>query len=200
MEERDYVLSSFHSETVTDEEDEDREDQEGDLDPLLSSQDPENIHRKPRRSRTRVVFNTSTGRSESSSSCSICSIKSFLCLLLLMIVAGAVVLLKFQDEAEADIESEKRPSMDYINFIQPDNMVSFQDMLEDNFTFNLTSKTDVMVFLHIQKTGGTTFGKHLVQDIDLEQPCDCRKKRRRRKFHCDCFRPGTKDSNWLFSR
>ena len=70
MEERDYVLSSFHSETVTDEEDEDRDDQEGDLDPLLSSQDPENIHRKPRRSRTRVVFNTSTGRSESSSSCS----------------------------------------------------------------------------------------------------------------------------------
>merc|ERR1719318_2548735 len=60
-----------------------------------------------------------------------------------------------------------------------------------------------MVFLHIQKTGGTTFGKHLVQDIDLARPCLCHRRRNRlnrRKLHCDCFRPGIQDRNWLFSR
>merc|ERR1719431_1244476 len=82
-------------------------------------------------------------------------------------------------------------------------MISYKDIMEDNFRFNLSSSSDVMVFLHIQKTGGTTFGKHLVQDIDLENPCLCHRRRNRlnrRKLHCDCFRPGTKDRNWLFSR
>ncbi|KAB0354075.1 hypothetical protein FD755_023232 [Muntiacus reevesi] len=32
---------------------------------------------------------------------------------------------------------------------------------------------DLIVFLHIQKTGGTTFGRHLVRNIQLEQPCEC---------------------------
>ncbi|GAB1302770.1 Heparan-sulfate 6-O-sulfotransferase 2 [Apodemus speciosus] len=31
---------------------------------------------------------------------------------------------------------------------------------------------DLIVFLHIQKTGGTTFGRHLVRNIQLEQPCE----------------------------
>ena len=30
---------------------------------------------------------------------------------------------------------------------------------------------DVLVFLHIQKTGGTTSGSHLVRDLKLESPC-----------------------------
>ncbi|QQP38005.1 Heparan-sulfate 6-O-sulfotransferase [Caligus rogercresseyi] len=52
-----------------------------------------------------------------------------------------------------------------------------------NFSFN---GSDVMIFLHIQKTGGTTFGKHLVQDINLESPCSCikrgsKKKKRKKK-------------------
>ncbi|KAI9526004.1 Heparan-sulfate 6-O-sulfotransferase 3-B [Dissostichus eleginoides] len=54
---------------------------------------------------------------------------------------------------------------------------------------------DVMVFLHIQKTGGTTFGRHLVKNIQLEQPCDCMPGQRK----CTCHRPGRADS-WLFSR
>ena len=120
----------------------------------------------------------------------------------MLIGLGSVGFFLFQNEAslELDSDSERTPNLDYMNFRQPEDMVSFQDIMEDNFSFNLTSKKDVMVFLHIQKTGGTTFGKHLVQDIDLEKPCDCHRKRKRRKFHCDCFRPGTQDSNWLFSR
>ncbi|XP_077200018.1 heparan-sulfate 6-O-sulfotransferase 3 [Paroedura picta] len=77
---------------------------------------------------------------------------------------------------------------------------------------------DVMVFLHIQKTGGTTFGRHLVRNIRLEQPCFCRAGQKK----CTCQRPGAaaaaagegggvgvgggsavgadKGDTWLFSR
>merc|ERR1712156_1363586 len=81
------------------------------------------------------------------------------------------------------------------------NFANFDTIQHDqNFEFNING-SDVMVFLHIQKTGGTTFGKHLVQDIDLESPCLCkrRRKREKRKLKCDCFRPTSK-TNWLFSR
>uniref|UniRef100_H3BEX2 Heparan-sulfate 6-O-sulfotransferase n=1 Tax=Latimeria chalumnae TaxID=7897 RepID=H3BEX2_LATCH len=54
---------------------------------------------------------------------------------------------------------------------------------------------DVIVFLHIQKTGGTTFGRHLVRNIQLEQPCECKAGQKK----CTCHRPGKKET-WLFSR
>lgn len=54
---------------------------------------------------------------------------------------------------------------------------------------------DVIVFLHIQKTGGTTFGRHLVQNVRLEVPCDCRPGQKK----CTCYRPNRKET-WLFSR
>ena len=102
----------------------------------------------------------------------------------------------------------------------PVNFVTYDGIQQDNFEFHLAD-LDVMVFLHIQKTGGTTFGKHLVQDIDLDKPCVCRKpkhrpksrqylsdssprknhKRVKRKLKCDCFRPGNDlGRSWLFSR
>lgn len=54
---------------------------------------------------------------------------------------------------------------------------------------------DVIVFLHIQKTGGTTFGRHLVRNIQLERPCECHAGQKK----CTCYRPGKRDT-WLFSR
>ncbi|XP_002932633.1 heparan-sulfate 6-O-sulfotransferase 2 [Xenopus tropicalis] len=54
---------------------------------------------------------------------------------------------------------------------------------------------DLIVFLHIQKTGGTTFGRHLVRNIQLEQPCECKVGQKK----CTCHRPGKKET-WLFSR
>ncbi|NWI45676.1 H6ST2 sulfotransferase, partial [Picathartes gymnocephalus] len=54
---------------------------------------------------------------------------------------------------------------------------------------------DLIVFLHIQKTGGTTFGRHLVRNIQLEQPCECRAGQKK----CTCHRPGKRET-WLFSR
>uniref|UniRef100_A0A3B3WVE6 Heparan-sulfate 6-O-sulfotransferase n=1 Tax=Poecilia mexicana TaxID=48701 RepID=A0A3B3WVE6_9TELE len=66
--------------------------------------------------------------------------------------------------------------------------------LDRHVDFNIRGD-DVMVFLHIQKTGGTTFGRHLVKNIQLEQPCDCMPGQRK----CTCHRPGKAES-WLFSR
>lgn len=43
--------------------------------------------------------------------------------------------------------------------------------------------------------GGTSFGKHLVHDLDLKRPCACPITRKR----CYCFRPHSNQS-WLFSR
>jgi len=59
-------------------------------------------------------------------------------------------------------------------------LISYQEIHSRNSSFNLRGK-DVMVFLHIQKTGGTTFGRHLVQDIDLDRPCECRKTKKKHR-------------------
>ncbi|KXJ82405.1 hypothetical protein RP20_CCG013927 [Aedes albopictus] len=45
--------------------------------------------------------------------------------------------------------------------------LSYEEVLNDDFQFDMNAH-DVMVFLHIQKTGGTSFGKHLVRDLDLK--------------------------------
>ncbi|XP_023227208.1 heparan-sulfate 6-O-sulfotransferase 1-like [Centruroides sculpturatus] len=63
------------------------------------------------------------------------------------------------------------------------------------FDFNIRA-WDVVVFLHIQNTGGNVFAKQLVEDLNLEKPCVCKKNRRR----CVCWRPNRIGSPWLFSR
>lgn len=72
--------------------------------------------------------------------------------------------------------------------------LSYDEVVMENFQFDMNGH-DVMVFLHIQKTGGTSFGKHLVKDLDLQRPCTCQRKRKR----CYCFRPN-RNEIWLFSR
>nr|CAG4641227.1 EOG090X0E58 [Eulimnadia texana] len=73
--------------------------------------------------------------------------------------------------------------------------VTYDMLLKEGSSFDIAGK-DVLVFLHIQKTGGTIFGRHLVRDLDLDKPCVCHRKRKR----CDCFRPFSKTRQWLFSR
>ncbi|GFQ96387.1 heparan-sulfate 6-O-sulfotransferase 3-B [Trichonephila clavata] len=76
------------------------------------------------------------------------------------------------------------------------NKLSFEDMVkEPNFEFDIKG-SDVVVFLHIQKTGGTSFGRHLVKNLALERPCSCKKGRKK----CKCSRPQSEDRQWLFSR
>ncbi|XP_012256097.2 heparan-sulfate 6-O-sulfotransferase 2 [Athalia rosae] len=72
--------------------------------------------------------------------------------------------------------------------------LGYEDVINDTFQFDMNAH-DVMVFLHIQKTGGTSFGKHLVRDLDLQKPCSCQRKRKR----CLCYRPN-RNEHWLFSR
>ena len=61
-----------------------------------------------------------------------------------------------------------------------------------NHPFDINS-TDIMVFLHIQKTGGSTFGRHLVSDL---QEVNCTKLGRKA---FKCLRPND-NTEWLFSR
>ena len=61
------------------------------------------------------------------------------------------------------------------------------------YNFNIEGDY-VIVFLHMQKTGGTVFGKNLVKNIDLERPCLCYRDKKR----CDC--KNSKNNIWLVSR
>ncbi|XP_044887247.1 heparan-sulfate 6-O-sulfotransferase 2 [Mauremys mutica] len=70
---------------------------------------------------------------------------------------------------------------------------SARDLLR-RLDFNIKGD-DLIVFLHIQKTGGTTFGRHLVRNLQLEQPCECKAGQKK----CTCRRPGRRET-WLFSR
>jgi len=67
----------------------------------------------------------------------------------------------------------------YLEPLSPD-LVNYDDIHSGKTSFDIRGD-DVMVFLHIQKTGGTTFGKHLVRDIDLERPCECVRKKKKKK-------------------
>ncbi|XP_053212359.1 heparan-sulfate 6-O-sulfotransferase 2-like [Panonychus citri] len=101
-------------------------------------------------------------------------------------------------ETIESIESMKlmRPSHRAINPSKKLNTMSFDQIIKDpNFMFDIKGD-DVMVFLHMQKTGGTSFGHHLVRDLDLEAPCQCRKG----KKICKCIRPNSESRLWLFSR
>lgn len=92
------------------------------------------------------------------------------------------------DEDESELPEDNIP---------PKFQPTFSFMAKDLYRFvdfNIKGD-DVIVFLHIQKTGGTTFGRHLVRNIRLEQPCDCKPGQKK----CTCHRPGRKET-WLFSR
>ncbi|XP_046853845.1 heparan-sulfate 6-O-sulfotransferase 1-B-like [Xenia sp. Carnegie-2017] len=59
--------------------------------------------------------------------------------------------------------------------------------------FNVSSG-DTMIVLHIQKTGGTVFGRNLVQNLKLKRPCEFKGGNT-----YECKRPGSKE-DWLYSR
>lgn len=81
----------------------------------------------------------------------------------------------------------------------PDNTITPNDDSPDNEDverYRLDGERDTLVFLHIQKTGGSTFGRHLVRDaLGVPSSCDCRTTRRKR---CNCT--DSQGRYWLFSR
>ena len=172
------MLETFQSEILSDSEDDDN----GDIsNPLLHLGGGE--RRKVQRGdqeqvRRRQVYSKYQTKS-SRSCCSLLTWKSILCFLLCLILLGILAFFLTQKEALLENKKWHLPNMDYMDFKNPENMVTYNEILEENFSFNVSRKTDVMVFLHIQKTGGTTFGKHLVEDIDLTRPCNCHRKSKR---------------------
>lgn len=82
------------------------------------------------------------------------------------------------------------------------NIVSFKSAITSE-KFNISGDS-LFVLLHIQKTGGTTFERHLVQDILLDLPCSCSSESRR----CSCPRRRSNerrletlsDLTWIISR
>jgi len=209
MEERELVTA------VVVEDDDDEEGEDDDRDPLIGGQGADG---SVRRLSTRLIYDNSRIDVKSRTR-SKCSVRQICMSLLGLVTSSVVIFILLAGEKEEPSKKTLAPGLDYMDFKQPKNMISFQEIMEENFSFNLSSVAsgDVMVFLHMQKTGGTTFGKHLVQDIDLERPCDCHRKRNRlmrRKLKCECFTPNGryKDKNgeldvtdgegrnWLFSR
>ena len=94
------------------------------------------------------------------------------------------------------------PTTVYTNVSSPLLQLSANSsMTFDRVTFEINS-TDVIVFLHMQKTGGTTFGQHLVKDLQLERSCYKNYERKVIKRY-KCLRPNsptTDEETWLFSR
>jgi hypothetical protein len=75
------------------------------------------------------------------------------------------------------------------------NTINFNRLINDSRGFDVDSK-DVLVFLHIQKTAGTSFEKFLVYNLNISRPCLCNQTIKR----CKCYRPRSSKEYWLFSR
>lgn len=75
--------------------------------------------------------------------------------------------------------------------------ITFQQILSTLHGQNgfFLKENDAIVFLHIQKTAGTTFERFLVEKLNITNSCVCNFIKKKR---CDCK---TKDGKiWLFSR
>lgn len=68
-----------------------------------------------------------------------------------------------------------------------------QELIQTQVNFN--PHEDVIVYLHIQKAGGTLFNEHLMKDLVLDTPCNCTKEMITNP--CPCM---TSEGHvWLFS-
>lgn len=76
----------------------------------------------------------------------------------------AALELGFTNSFRGNIDNDRQW---YSNAPNANTGVSYEEVVNEDFQFDMDAH-DVMVFLHIQKTGGTSFGKHLVMDLDLK--------------------------------
>ncbi|XP_059163035.1 heparan-sulfate 6-O-sulfotransferase 3-B-like [Physella acuta] len=66
------------------------------------------------------------------------------------------------------------------------------------FQLNI-NKSDVIVVVHIQKTGGTAFENHLVLDTIVDPPCNCTTMPgQMKRLLCTCV--NDKGQDWMFNR
>ncbi|KAL3110118.1 hypothetical protein niasHT_015721 [Heterodera trifolii] len=78
-------------------------------------------------------------------------------------------------------------------------ILSFDQMMQKprRNSFKMENSHDVLVFLHIQKTAGTTFERFLVCHLNVTQRCQCRCVEMKKK-NCQCRQ--LIGRIWLFSR
>lgn len=120
--------------------------------------------------------------------------EKLVCLLVVLTSVFTLVLYYFSYHGP---EIQRNPSeyetlQSYQNVSAENSFVFNDSALQRNFRLDLGR--DVFVYLHIQKTGGTTFGRHLVRDLRVTHPCICHRRRRR----CDC--KNASNRHWIFSR
>lgn len=87
-------------------------------------------------------------------------------------------------------------TIDYKPTLYSRNSVSFNRLVNNSAATFDVDENDVLVFLHIQKTAGTSFEKFLVYNLNITRPCLCNQTIKR----CKCYRPRTSQEFWLFSR
>ena len=120
-------------------------------------------------------------------------------LLVINYPSPSLLFLSYQEQQGTDVEAEFRKS--HMKHPPPLKLIDFKDIHRDDFDFSMVSGKSVMVFLHIQKTGGSAFSRHLVKDIDLDGPCNCSNHELKNdKATCGCLRPGKSGELELFSR
>ena len=113
--------------------------------------------------------------------------------MLAFFILGLVYLGYFMCEESVCSIGKKKSQFDaYVNGHIMAESFKDEDLYRD-YDFDMEGN-DVIVFLHIQKTGGTTFGKHLVKNMDLDRPCECVKGKKR------CYCENSRQRVWLFSR
>lgn len=127
--------------------------------------------------------------------------------ILSVILVSIIIVILTQVSTESPRATVTSTDSKYIALDKPNSQlarpefVTSNQIIAKNLKFNVSGE-DLLVFLHIQKTGGTTFEKHLVRDLNIEPACLCSNSKRR----CDCKRPGKGRTNsfpgstWLVSR
>ncbi|CEF59789.1 Heparan sulfate 6-O-sulfotransferase [Strongyloides ratti] len=103
---------------------------------------------------------------------------------------------KYSLEQMRNFAFKNKISIEYRPHLYTRWNMSFSKILNNqNSKFNLNSD-DVIVFLHIQKTAGTSFEKFLVKNMNIEYKCECNLGKKR----CNCNKNNSTKQTWLFSR
>ena len=123
-----------------------------------------------------------------------CKIKCLIWVTIVVFMFGVLFLSYFCPEQVCTL-SPSQTQTPKLDSIPPSSLAGIRsEDLDRDFNFDPEADRNVLVFLHIQKTGGTTFGRYLVKNTDISEPCVCYKHRKR----CDCR--NSKNHIWLFSR
>ena len=93
-----------------------------------------------------------------------------------------------EDKTEVEIAKHWQPSADQMKALSEHHIRQSLDFEAE----------DILVFMHIPKTSGKTFNKHLVIDMEVPEEIRCRCKTLDKPHGCKCL--NSDGYIWLFSR